>query len=114
MDKLDDKDEPVAAMELSPGDSRSPVRRCVRRRLVQSTLFPQKPLEHEENGDQNGEKVCCDDEGGEDEEYSGSQSKKKRKPKGKAMPQHIAPKKVNYVDICMHNVLLLLIIANQV
>ncbi|XP_041009916.1 uncharacterized protein LOC121254019 [Juglans microcarpa x Juglans regia] len=94
MDKSDDKDEPVAAMELSPGDSRSPVRRCVRRRLVQSTLFPQKPLEHEENGYQKGEKGCCDDEGGEDEEFCGSQSKKKRKPKGKSMPQLIAPKKM--------------------
>lgn len=113
MDTSDDKDDPVAATELSPGDFRSPPRLCVRRRLVQSTLLPQKPPEHEENGDQKGDKGCCDNEGGEDEEYCGSQSRKKRKPRGKAMPQQTAPKKVNYVDFCVHNVLLLITIGNQ-
>ncbi|XP_075650549.1 uncharacterized protein LOC142621123 isoform X2 [Castanea sativa] len=93
MDKSDDKDEPLT--ELSPGDIRPPpedLRRCVRRRLVQSTLFPQKPQECEENGDhkvQNTEKDCAEDEDedeDEDENFGGSsQSKKKRKPKGKSM-----------------------------
>ncbi|KAF3967452.1 hypothetical protein CMV_008550 [Castanea mollissima] len=93
MDKSDDKDEP--STELNPGDIRPPpedLRRCVRRRLVQSTLFPQKPQECEENGDhkvQNTEKDRAEDEDedeDEDEHFGGSsQSKKKRKPKGKSM-----------------------------
>ena len=83
MDKSDDKDEPLT--ELSPGDLRPPEdqRRCVRRRLVQSTLFPQKPQECEENGDHEVQKDFAEDE---DEDFGGSsQSKKKRKPKGKSM-----------------------------
>ncbi|KAK4572862.1 hypothetical protein RGQ29_031029 [Quercus rubra] len=83
MDKSDDKDEPLT--ELSPGDLRPPedLRRCVRRRLVQSTLFPQKPQECEENGDHKVQKDCAEDE---DEDFVGSsQSKKKSKPKGKSM-----------------------------
>lgn len=97
MDKSDDKDEPLT--ELSLADLRPPpedLRRCVRRRLVQSTLFPQKPQECEENGDhkvQNTEKDCAEDEDeDEDEDGGSSQSKKKRKPKGKSMVR--ASKKV--------------------
>lgn len=96
MDKADEKDEPSPATEISPEGLRRPARRCVRRKLVQSTLFPQKPQEREENGDQKGEKSCGEDEDGEEEEeLCGSQSNK-RKPKGKTMPQPRASKKVNY------------------
>ncbi|KAE8077443.1 hypothetical protein FH972_016008 [Carpinus fangiana] len=92
MDKADEKDEPSPATEISPEGLRRPARRCVRRKLVQSTLFPQKPQEREENGDQKGEKSCGEDEDGEEEELCGSQSNK-RKPKGKTMPQPRASKK---------------------
>jgi hypothetical protein len=102
MDKAEEKDEPVLATELSPEGLRPAVRRSVRRKLVQSTLFPPKPQEREENGDQKGEKSCGEDEDGEEAEFCGSQSKK-RKPKGKAMPQPRASKKVNYGRILMLN-----------
>lgn len=95
MDKAVEKDEPSPAKEISPEGLRRPARRCVRRKLVQSTLFTQKPQEREENGDQKVENSCGEDEDGEDEELCGSQSNK-RKPKGKAMPQPRASKKVNY------------------
>lgn len=101
MEKADEKDELVPATELSPEGIRPPVRRNVRRKLVQSTLFPQKPQEREESGDQKGGKNCGEDEDGEEEEFCGSQSKKKRKSKGKATPQPKASKKVNYGRILM-------------
>ena len=99
MDKSDEKDDAVT--ELSPGDLRTPEEqpRCVRRRLIQSTLFPPKPQEREENGDrkaENTEKGCDEDE---DENCGGSQSKKKRKPKGKSMSQPRASKKVSLLDV---------------
>lgn len=89
-----DKEHPVA--EHSSGELRPLERRCVRRRLVQSTLFPHKPQDGEENDYTKGERDCDQDENGEDEECCGSQSKIKRKGKGKATttPKR-ASKKVN-------------------
>lgn len=96
MDNSVDKEHPVA--ENSSGELRLLERRCVRRRLVQSTLFPHKPQDRDDNGDTKGERDCDQDENGEDEECCGSQSKGKRKGKGKAAttPKR-ACKKVNYV-----------------
>ena len=80
--------------ELSPADLRPPERRSVRRRLVQSTLFPHNPQPKgcEENGEDVGD---GDNGGGEDEDCGGSQSKKKRKAKGKTTPSKRSSEKVN-------------------
>ncbi|XP_031281321.1 uncharacterized protein LOC116139808 isoform X1 [Pistacia vera] len=64
-------------------------RRSVRRRLVQSTLFPQKSPEQEcDGGDQNADKECeVEGDNEDDQEFCcGSQGKKIRKRKGKATP----------------------------
>lgn len=62
----------------------------VRRRLIQSTLFPHKsPDESVEIDDKQDQE--------DDEEYCGSQSNKKRKRKPKALAQPRAPKKVSLV-----------------
>ncbi|XP_057728037.1 uncharacterized protein LOC130943949 isoform X1 [Arachis stenosperma] len=74
--------------EASPGKAATPPppRRSVRRRLVQSTLFPHKPPEH--NAKDN------DDKGNEnDDEYCPSSKKKKRKPNPKPKPKLTPPEK---------------------
>lgn len=77
----------------------TPTRRVVRRRLVQSTLFPLKPQQQlEEDGDLKAERGNGEDDDGEDEDFCGSQSKRKRKSKAKKTPPIKAPKKVNYVQ----------------
>ncbi|KAH0989402.1 hypothetical protein GBA52_000885 [Prunus armeniaca] len=72
----------------------TPTRRVVRRRLVQSTLFPLKPQQQlEEDGDLKAERGNGEDDDGEDEDFCGSQSKRKRKSKAKKTPPIKAPKK---------------------
>ncbi|XP_022748659.1 uncharacterized protein LOC111298179 isoform X2 [Durio zibethinus] len=69
-------------------------RRIVRRRLVQSTLFPHKSPEIEPKVDQKAKTGEDDNNDGEDEEFCGSQGEKKgRKRKGKVIPQNRASKK---------------------
>ncbi|XP_048332117.2 uncharacterized protein LOC107421034 isoform X1 [Ziziphus jujuba] len=83
--------------ELSPSELRPPEQKGIRRRWVQSTLFPHKPpLDREEKKvhKEGDERDCDRDENGENEECCGSQSKSKRKAKGKAMPLERAPKKI--------------------
>lgn len=82
-----DREHPAA--ELSRDELRQPERRSVRRRLVQSTLFP-----HKENGDPKGERDSDRADNGEDEECCGSQSNKRRKAKGKPTTPKRASKKV--------------------
>lgn len=88
-------DQEHSSQDLSPGElfPALPERRPVRRRLVQSTLFPPKPQppELEANGERDSNE---DDGGGEDEECCGSQSKRKRKPKGKSTPTKRSSEKV--------------------
>ncbi|RDX75060.1 ATPase family AAA domain-containing protein 5, partial [Mucuna pruriens] len=71
--------------ELSPSsDAAAPLRRSVRRKLVQSTLFSHKPPEPDE-------KIGKEDE--RDEDYSDAEKHKKRKkPKAKAIPRKKGPK----------------------
>lgn len=82
--------------EASPGKAATPPppRRSVRRRLVQSTLFPHKPPEH--NAKDN------DDKGNEnDDEYFPSSKKKKRKPNPKPKPKLTPPEKPSKVDLLL-------------
>lgn len=72
-------------------------RRSVRRRLVQSTLFPHRPPEVESTGDQKCDNCNEENRNSEDEEYCGSQGKKTRRRKGKSTPQDGASKKVSYM-----------------
>lgn len=69
-------------------------RRSVRRRLVQSTLFPHRPPEVESTGDQKCDNCNEENRNSEDEEYCGSQGKKTRRRKGKSTPQDGASKKM--------------------
>lgn len=90
MDRSADGDGPVeAAAEGIP----QPERRSVRRRLVQSTLFPHKSPENcEQKLDRN-----CNGEGDDYQakEYRGSQNNKRtRRGKGKTTPPTRTPKKV--------------------
>ncbi|GAB2271467.1 hypothetical protein Dimus_006306, partial [Dionaea muscipula] len=67
---------PASGAELGQID-----RRTVRRRLVQSTLFPLKPRENKEENCKQKEVNNCvevDDQEDEDEEYCGSQGKRKK------------------------------------
>ncbi|KAJ6352758.1 hypothetical protein OIU76_001889 [Salix suchowensis] len=89
MDRSADGDRPVeAAAEGIP----QPERRSVRRRLVQSTLFPHKSPENcEQKLDRN-----CNGEGDDYQakEYRGSQNNKRtRRGKGKTTPPTRTPKK---------------------
>jgi hypothetical protein len=89
MDRSADGDGPVAA---AAEEIPQPERRSVRRRLVQSTLFPHKSPENSElklDIKCNGE-----DDDYQAKEYRGSQNKKKRTRKGKTTPQTRTPKKV--------------------
>lgn len=64
-------------------------RRNVRRRFVQSTLFPQKsPKQECDGGDQIADKECdVEGDNEDDQEFCcSSQGKKSRKRKGKATP----------------------------
>ncbi|XP_027338527.1 uncharacterized protein LOC113852450 isoform X1 [Abrus precatorius] len=66
--------------ELSPSSNGdTPLRRSVRRRLVQSTLFPHKPPEPVEKNDKEDE---------HDEDYCEAENHKKRKPKPKTTPRN--------------------------
>ncbi|KAL1164151.1 hypothetical protein V6Z11_A06G051200 [Gossypium hirsutum] len=80
MDDSDEKKEPEVA--IVNGTVR-PEGRSVRRRLIQSTLFPQKSPEIEPKVDQKAKEGEDDDKDGEDEDFCGSQGKKGRRGKGK-------------------------------
>ncbi|XVF36894.1 hypothetical protein REPUB_Repub19eG0098200 [Reevesia pubescens] len=91
MDESAEKKEPEVVM-VNGTDQRE--RRSVRRRLVQSTLFPQKSPEIEPKVDHKANEVEDDNNDGEDEEFCGSQGRNKgRKRKGKVTPQNRASKK---------------------
>ncbi|XP_010999406.1 PREDICTED: uncharacterized protein LOC105107249 [Populus euphratica] len=87
MDRSADGDGPVvAAAEEIP----QPERRSVRRRLVQSTLFPHRSPE---NNELKLDKKCnSEDDDYQAKECRGSQNKKKRTRKGKTTPQTRTPK----------------------
>ena len=87
MDISADDEGPVAVAPAAE-EIPQPEQRSVRRRLVQSTLFPHKSPEIELNS----EKII--DENCNGEEYRGSQNKKKRMQKGKTTPLTRTPKKV--------------------
>lgn len=91
MDDSDEKKEPEVAIISGTG---RPEGRSVRRRLIQSTLFPQKSPEIEPKVDQKAKEGEDDDKDGEDEDFCGSQGKKGRKRKEKVTPQNRASKKV--------------------
>ncbi|XP_058787652.1 uncharacterized protein LOC131662001 [Vicia villosa] len=68
--------------ELSPsGTTATPPARNVRRRLVQSTLFPHKASEPRNKPEENGD--SCDEQ---DEDYCETKNRRKRKSKGKVTP----------------------------
>ncbi|XP_022773235.1 uncharacterized protein LOC111315628 isoform X3 [Durio zibethinus] len=91
MEESAEKREPEVMM-VNGTDQRE--RRSVRRRLVQSTLFPRKSPEIEPKVDQKAHEGEDDNNDGEDEEFCGSQGKKKgRKRKGKVTSQNRASKK---------------------
>ncbi|XP_038717111.1 uncharacterized protein LOC120010394 isoform X2 [Tripterygium wilfordii] len=93
MEESADRGE-LPIMENARGELRQPERRNVRRRLVQSTLFPHKPQETEVIDDQKADKDCnADEEGGEDYDCTESQGKKKKKRKGKTTTPTKASKK---------------------
>lgn len=73
-----------SVQKLSPAKFLQSERRGVRRKLVQSTLFPHKSLD---DGDTKGRRGCDEEVSGDNEDCCGSPSKSKRKRK---------PKKVNY------------------
>lgn len=74
-------------MELSPSNAGTPKRRNVRRKLVQSTLFPLKTQESEDRADEKDEKDCLDDRQEEEEAHCCASENKKRKSKGKVTPR---------------------------
>ncbi|KAK9270529.1 hypothetical protein L1049_026110 [Liquidambar formosana] len=92
MEESPEQETPVT--EAKDGGLPSSERRSVRRRLIQSTLFPHRSLDNVKESEDKQEDEDCDEDEDEDEEYCGSQSKKKRKRKRKAMPQSRASKKV--------------------
>ncbi|XP_059631837.1 uncharacterized protein LOC132274545 isoform X2 [Cornus florida] len=84
--------EATVVVATDGGDLSPPERTPVRRRLIQSTLFPHRSQESVVK-----EKEGCDgdvEQDDQDKECCGSQSKRKRKPKPKAMSQPRASKKV--------------------
>ncbi|KAH1255873.1 hypothetical protein AAZV13_04G206200 [Glycine max] len=77
-------DATVTDLSPSCNAAAEPPRRSVRRRLVQSTLFPHKPPEPDQKNDKEDER---------DEDYSDSENHKKRKkPKAKTTPRKKASK----------------------
>ncbi|KAK6257507.1 hypothetical protein QUC31_000966 [Theobroma cacao] len=91
MDESAEKKEPELVM-VSGTNQRE--RRSVRRRLVQSTLFPHKSPEIELKVDQKANEGEDDHNDGEDEEFCGSQGKRKiRKRKQNVTPQKRASRK---------------------
>ncbi|KAE8653870.1 Adenine nucleotide alpha hydrolases-like superfamily protein [Hibiscus syriacus] len=91
---MDESAEKKKAGVLMANGTDQRERSGVRRRLVQSTLFPHKYPEIEPKIDEKANE--CEDENNdvEDEELCGSQDKKKgRKRKGKVTPQNRASKK---------------------
>ncbi|KAJ1388107.1 P-loop containing nucleoside triphosphate hydrolase [Sesbania bispinosa] len=75
-------------MEVSPScNAGTPPRRSVRRRLVQSTLFPLKPPEPLDKPEENDDR---EDE--QDEDFCDTANRKKRKPKRKSTPRKKASK----------------------
>ncbi|CAK8566401.1 unnamed protein product [Lathyrus sativus] len=76
--------------EHSPLDNTAtPQTRSVRRRLVQSTLFPHKPAEPRNKPEENGD--SCDEQ---DEDYRDTKNRRKRKSKGKVTPTNKGSKSV--------------------
>ncbi|RVW17769.1 hypothetical protein CK203_071727 [Vitis vinifera] len=93
MDCSAEQEKPV--VEDNGGDLGSPELRTVRRRLIQKTLFPHRSQGAEEHIDGREEKDCgADEEEDQTEEYCGSQGKKKKRPKRKAMSRPRASKKL--------------------
>lgn len=90
MDESAEKKEPEMVNGTDPRE-----RRIVRRRLVQSTLFPLKSPGIEPKVEQKGKGGEDDNNYGDDEELCCSQGKKKgRKRKAKVSPQNRASQKV--------------------
>lgn len=97
MDCSAEQEKPV--VEDNGGDLGSPELRTVRRRLIQKTLFPHRSQGAEEHIDGREEKDCgADEEEDQTEEYCGSQGKKKKRPKRKAMSRPRASKKASEND----------------
>ncbi|OMO55522.1 hypothetical protein COLO4_35941 [Corchorus olitorius] len=91
MDESTEKKEPEGVMVNGTDQTE---RRSVRRRLVQSTLFPHKSPEIEPKVEQKDKEGEDDNNDGEDEEFCGSQGKKRgRKRKAKVTPPNRASKK---------------------
>lgn len=65
----------------------TPKRRSVRRKMVQSTLFPPKTHVSDVGADEKDKKDCVDDQPGEQEEHCCANENKKRKNKGKVTPR---------------------------
>ncbi|XP_010521243.1 PREDICTED: uncharacterized protein LOC104800189 isoform X2 [Tarenaya hassleriana] len=91
MGESDERDGPVSVIGVEPAE-----RRNVRRRLVQSALFPHKsPAEVEPSSDRrSGDGNEEGDADGEEEEFCGSQGKRTRKQRAKATPKNGTPKKL--------------------
>ena len=87
MDVSADGGGPVAVAPAAE-EIPQPEQRNVRRRLVQSTLFPPKSPETELISEKKLDKNC------NGEEYRGDQNKKERMQRGKTTPQTRTPKKV--------------------
>uniref|UniRef100_A0A5B7B8E5 AAA+ ATPase domain-containing protein n=1 Tax=Davidia involucrata TaxID=16924 RepID=A0A5B7B8E5_DAVIN len=89
-------EEATGVEVIDIGDVQPSEQTRVRRRLVQSTLFPHRSQDNGKESVIKEDENCDEDEDQDDEEneYCGSQSKKKRKQKPKAMPQSRASKKV--------------------
>lgn len=84
-----------SAEEATAGmDHRSPSTR-VRRRLIQSTLFPHRPQDNVATEVEDCDKD--DDHEDEEEEYCGSQTKKRSRQKPKAAPKSRVSKKVRFL-----------------
>ena len=81
---------PQEATTAGDQDRPQPEQRRVRRRLVQSTLFPPKP---QENAAERAREDCEKEDGDDDEDYCGSKRKTKRKPKPRAS------KKVSFLSL---------------
>ncbi|KAB5568603.1 hypothetical protein DKX38_002396 [Salix brachista] len=86
MDVSADGEGPVAVAPAAE-EIPQPEQRNVRRRLVQSTLFPPKSPETELISEKKLDKNC------NGEEYRGDQNKKERMQRGKTTPQTRTPKK---------------------
>ncbi|KAA8538484.1 hypothetical protein F0562_028145 [Nyssa sinensis] len=88
--------EKATVVEVTDGGNLQRTERApVRRRLVQSTLFPHKSQDNGKDSVIKEIEDCNEDDeqDAEEDKYCGSQSKMKRKQKPKAMPQSRASKK---------------------